>query len=111
MLGGLFGSTGKKHQRMERLILITPRIVRMDQTPDLPARVDDPRFSRTPTQADYEERAPLARPLGGCARRAELAPAMPPASRAPGPLPAGTPVRSPVPSAVALASPAIGGTL
>ena len=111
VLGGLFGSTGKKHQRMERLILITPRIVRMDQTPDLPARVDDPRFSRTPTQADYEERAPLARPLGGCARRAELAPAMPPASRAPGPLPAGTPVRSPVPSAVALASPAIGGTL
>lgn len=77
VLGGLFGSTGKKHQRMERLILITPRIVRMDQTPDIPPRVDDPRFSRTPTQSDYTERAPLMQPVGGCARRAELAPAKP----------------------------------
>lgn len=74
VLGGLFGSTGKKHSRMERLILITPRIVRLDQTPQVPARVDDPRFSQTPTQKDYEERPPLARPVGGCARRAELAP-------------------------------------
>ena len=73
VLGGLFGSTGKKHQRMERLILITPRIVRMDAVPEVPARVDDPRFSRTPLQADYAERVPLARPVGGCARRAEPA--------------------------------------
>ena len=97
LLGGLFSSTGKKHQRMERLILITPRIVRMDQTPEVPARVDDPRFSRTPTQADYEERMPLARPVGGCARRAELAPVQPESS-APtlsvGPV-ATTPVSSP----------------
>lgn len=82
---------------MERLILITPRIVRMDQTPEVPARVDDPRFSRTPTQADYEERMPLARPVGGCARRAELAPVQPESS-APtlsvGPV-ATTPVSSP----------------
>ncbi len=106
LLGGLFSSTGKKHQRMERLILITPRIVRMDQAPDVPARVDDPRFSRTPTQADYEERAPLARPVGGCARRAELAPAAPEPSLPPSvsvtpvsaPLPAG-PVLSPMPAA------------
>lgn len=106
LLGGLFSSTGRKHQRMERLILITPRIVRMDQTPDVPARVDDPRFSRTPTQSDYEERAPLARPVGGCARRAELAPAAPEPSLPPSvsvtpvsaPLPVG-PVISPMPAA------------
>lgn len=106
LLGGLFSSTGRKHQRMERLILITPRIVRMDQTPDVPARVDDPRFSRTPTQSDYEERAPMARPVGGCARRAELAPAAPEPSLPPSvsvtpvsaPLPVG-PVISPMPAA------------
>ena len=69
----------------------------MDQAPEVPARVDDPRFSRTPTQADYEERMPLARPVGGCARRAELAPVQPESS-APtlsvGPV-ATTPVSSP----------------
>ena len=74
ILGGLFGSTGKKHQRMERLILISPRIVRMDSPSNVPARVDDPRFSRTPTQTDYEERLPQKPPVGGCARRQELAP-------------------------------------
>lgn len=79
ILGGLFGSTGKKHQRMERLILITPRIVRMDTASNVPSRVDDPRFSRTPTQADYEERRPKEMPVGGCARRRELAPDVQPA--------------------------------
>lgn len=74
IIGGLFGSTGKKHQRMERLILISPRIVRMDSPSNVPARVDDPRFSRTPTQTDYEERLPQKPPVGGCARRRELAP-------------------------------------
>ena len=106
LLGGLFSSTGKKHQRMERLILITPRIVRMDQAPDVPARVDDPRFSRTPTQADYEERAPVAGRVGGGARRAGLAraapePALPPSGAVTpvsAPLPAG-PVLSPMPAA------------
>lgn len=93
VLGGLFGSTGKKHSRMERLILITPRIVRLDQTPQVPARVDDPRFSQTPTQKDYEERPPLVQPVGGCARRAELAPPEPvrtpaPAASTPAPTPA-----------------------
>ncbi len=120
VLGGLFGSSGKKHQRMERLILITPRVVRMDRTPEIPARVDDPRFSRTPTQADYEERAPLAQPVGGCARRAELAPATPPSSSftttepvssAPAPLFTVSPVSSPAPSVPSSASSASGGVL
>lgn len=93
ILGGLFGSTGKKHQRMERLILITPRIVRMDTASNVPARVDDPRFSRTPTQADYEERRPKEMPVGGCARRRELAPDVQPA-----PPVKVTPQPSPVPA-------------
>lgn len=38
-----------------------------------------PRFSRTPTQADYEERRPKEMPVGGCARRRELAPDVQPA--------------------------------
>lgn len=92
ILGGLFGSTGKKHQRMERLILITPRIVRVDTASNVPDRVDDPRFSRTPTQTDYEERRPKEMPVGGCARRRELAPDLQPAQPAtvaPQPVPAG----------------------
>ena len=76
VIGGLFGSTGKTHQRMERLILITPRIVRMDTQSNVPARVDDPRFSRSPTQENYEERLPEAAPVGGCARRREVAPVL-----------------------------------
>lgn len=83
ILGGLFGSTGKKHQRMERLILITPRIVRMDTASNVPSRVDDPRFSRTATQADYEEHRPTEMPVGGCARRRALAPDVQPATSRP----------------------------
>ena len=75
-IGGLFSSTGKKHQRMERLILITPRIVRMGTQTNVPARVEDGRFSRSPTQQDYEEIQPVTPPVGGCARRREVTPAL-----------------------------------
>ena len=76
VIGRLFSSTGKKHQRMERLILITPRIVRMGSQSNVPVRVDDGRFSRSPTQQDYEERMPSAPPVGGCARRREVMPVL-----------------------------------
>ena len=69
LLGRLFGSSDDKHTRMERLFLITPRIVDMREAPPIPRRVDDPRFSRTATQANYEERVPRAQPIGGCTRR------------------------------------------
>lgn len=92
LLGGLFRSTGKTHQRMERLILITPRIVRMDTQSNVPARVEDGRFSRSPTQKDYEELQPVTPPVGGCARRRELTPVM----------------RQPEPQAVAAPVPAAG---
>lgn len=83
VLGGLFGSTGKAHKRMERLILITPRVVRMDQLQEIPPRVDDPRFSRSATQADFSERTPTAPPVGGCARRRAVKPTAPAPQPAP----------------------------
>ena len=95
VLGGLFGSTGKAHKRMERLILITPRVVRMDQMQEIPPRVDDPRFSRSAVQADFSERTPTAPPVGGCSRRKTTSPQP-------------IPVANPQP---ATSSPASGGTL
>ncbi|MCR4666684.1 MAG: type III secretion system outer membrane ring subunit SctC [Desulfovibrio sp.] len=69
LLGRLFGSKNLEHTRMERLILITPRILSIDEVPPVPNRVDDPRFSRSPTEANYSERTPQKPPVGGCARR------------------------------------------
>ena len=54
---------------MERLVLITPRIIDIDAPPPLPKRIDDPRFSRSPTEASYAERVPEKPPVGGCTRR------------------------------------------
>ncbi len=78
VLGGLFGSTGKTRKRMERLILITPRVVRMDEVQAIPPRVDDPRFSRSAVQADFSERTPTEVPAGGCARRRAASPSLTP---------------------------------
>ncbi|MBQ7585791.1 MAG: type III secretion system outer membrane ring subunit SctC, partial [Desulfovibrionaceae bacterium] len=69
LLGYFFGSKGDKHSRMERLVLITPRILSLETPPSIPNRVDDPRMSRSPTQANYEERVPRAQPIGGCTRK------------------------------------------
>ena len=48
LLGRLFGKDKLEHTRMERLVLITPRILNIDEVPPVPNRVDDPRFSRSP---------------------------------------------------------------
>ena len=69
LLGRLFGSNTQEHSRMERLVLITPRILNIEDVPTVPNRVDDPRFSRTATGADYNERIPSRPPVGGCTRR------------------------------------------
>ncbi len=53
---------------MERLFLITPNVIHLDEIPTTPDRVDDPSFHRSPTQADYEERVPAA-PQSGCSRK------------------------------------------
>ncbi|MBQ7738709.1 MAG: type III secretion system outer membrane ring subunit SctC [Desulfovibrionaceae bacterium] len=69
ILGRLFGKKALEHSRMERLVLITPRIMNLDEKPVIPLRVDDPRFSRSPTGANYEERVPTKPVVGGCTRR------------------------------------------
>ncbi|MBQ9405888.1 MAG: type III secretion system outer membrane ring subunit SctC [Desulfovibrio sp.] len=69
LLGRLFGSNTQEHARMERLVLITPRILNIDEAPPVPKRVDDPRFSRSATEANYEERIPTKPSVGGCTRR------------------------------------------
>lgn len=68
VLGNLFKTTNKGTKRMERLILITPKVIHLDEIPTTPDRVDEPSFHRSPTQADYEERVP-ATPQSGCSRK------------------------------------------
>lgn len=69
VFGHLFKTTSKATKRMERLILITPRVVKLNDLPPPPARVDEPAFRRSPTQGDYEERIPSPDTgRGGCSR-------------------------------------------
>ncbi|MDR2945771.1 MAG: type III secretion system outer membrane ring subunit SctC, partial [Candidatus Adiutrix sp.] len=67
VLGHLFKTTSKNTRMMERLVLITPRVIRLGETPLTPSHLDEPSFSRSPTQNDYEPRPPQA--PGGCLRR------------------------------------------
>lgn len=53
LIGGLFRTDSKNGRQMERLILITPRIVTLGEG-NVPARVNDPSFQRSATQPDYE---------------------------------------------------------
>ena len=67
VLGNLFKSKARQSKRMERLILITPRIVELNDS-NVPVQVEDPSFHRSATQADYAPREPV-RPRGaGCSR-------------------------------------------
>jgi type III secretion protein C len=65
LLGRLFKSNTDSKSQMERMVLITPRIIRLGEFQNLPSHIDDESFSRSPTQADYEPRVP--KPKGGCA--------------------------------------------
>mgnify|MGYP003615302124 FL=1 len=68
-VGNLFKTTSKSSKRMERLILITPRVINLQDMPAIPPRVDDPAMLQSPTQADYSQRpAPPRR--GGCSHAA-----------------------------------------
>ncbi len=70
LLGNLFKSSSKKTQKMERLILITPKVVRLNEEYQVPERLDEKSFSRTPTQAHYEERIIEQQATGsGCSRK------------------------------------------
>ena len=53
ILGNLFRSTTRNTRQMERLVLITPRIVRLGELHGLPPQVTETDFGREPGQADY----------------------------------------------------------
>ena len=69
VIGNLFKAKSKQSKRMERLILITPRIVQLNDT-NVPTQVEDPSFHRAATQADYEPRVPVQPRGAGCSRAA-----------------------------------------
>ena len=64
-VGNLFKTTSKNSKRMERLILITPRVINLQDMPAIPPRVDDPAMLQSPTQADYSQR-PAPPKRSGC---------------------------------------------
>lgn len=68
VIGNLFKTASKSAKRMERLILITPRVIALEDLPKTPDHVDDADFARSPTQQDYEPRQAPA--VGGCSRTA-----------------------------------------
>lgn len=69
ILGHLFKNSSKGTRRMERLILITPKIIRLDDLPQSPEYIDTKEFSKSPTQSDYERR-PQPEPNGsGCTKK------------------------------------------
>lgn len=78
VLGHLFKTTSEGTKRMERLILITPKVIGLGDLPKVPEHVDEPSFHQSPVQADYEERLPVE-PSPGCSRRSSAAPAFAPA--------------------------------
>ena len=80
VLGYLFGQTSENVQRMERLILISPRIISYDAlNVPLPDRVTEQPFAISPTAGNYEMRGNFydtEPPRGsGCARQGVVRPA------------------------------------
>ena len=70
VLGHLFKSTNSGTKRMERLILITPKIIRLDEIPQTPAYIETSDFSKSPTQDNYEQKIPPQSQTGsGCTRK------------------------------------------
>jgi type III secretion protein C len=72
VVGSLFGGTRADVQRTERLILISPRIIRYDalETP-IPDRVEQQRFALSPSADNYELREEFSKVApqgGGCSR-------------------------------------------
>lgn len=55
VVGKLFGTEGQDTYTRERLLLITPRIIRPDEL-NVPTHARDLNFDKTPVQSDYELR-------------------------------------------------------
>ena len=68
VLGHLFKSSSKNTRRMERLILITPKIIRLDEIPQTPDYIETEDFAKSPTQDNYENRQ-LPQTGGGCTKK------------------------------------------
>ena len=66
LIGGLFGSSSDEATQRERLLLITPRILDLDDI-NLPSGLDDKSFAKSPTQADYSMRETKPLNESGCA--------------------------------------------
>ena len=81
VLGYLFGQTDENVQRMERLILISPRIITYDALDDvsIPDRVEEQGFAVSPTADKYELREDFHNvgPTSGsgCSRQGAVRPA------------------------------------
>jgi type III secretion protein C len=69
ILGSLFSQKGSSVQRTERLVLISPRVIRYDalESP-IPARVEEQYFAMSPSANNYETREDFfdVAPKGGC---------------------------------------------
>ncbi len=60
LIGNLFKSSSKTGKRMERLILLTPRIIDPAEN-NVPQQADAPQMQVSPTQSTYEYRIPSAK--------------------------------------------------
>lgn len=70
ILGHLFKTSTKTSKRMERLILITPKIVTLNTLTPIPEQVDDPSFHRSATQDTYDTlQLKKSSGGGGCSRK------------------------------------------
>jgi type III secretion protein C len=58
VLGALFRSTNTTTKQMERLLLITPRVVRMGAAPALPPQITGADFGRAPEQDHFAPFSP-----------------------------------------------------
>lgn len=63
--GGLFGSENESSSKRERLLLITPRILSLDEL-NVPGYVDYQQFEKSPTQSDYKVRSVKKEESSGC---------------------------------------------
>ncbi len=65
LVGGLFGSTQKGKNKRERLLLISPKILSLDEF-NVPSGIDYQKFERSPTQNDYKIREVKKEESSGC---------------------------------------------
>lgn len=71
ILGYLFKTNAKSSKRMERLILITPKIVTLNTITPIPEQVDDPSFHRSAMQDNYDNIQVVIQQSskGGCSKK------------------------------------------